>query len=109
MKIKEVTDEAIIFNNGLCITFDHEQDCCETNYADFSVLTPNTINYNYEFDENKMEFHYVKELGFVFGEEYHWIFIPCYSEQNGYYSTYIDIYFNGKRVLTFDAREVIDE
>jgi hypothetical protein len=107
MNIKRVTDEAIIFDNNSKITFDHEQDCCEWNYADFSVLTPNTINYDYDFDENKIEFRYVDELGFVFGEEHHWIFIPCYSEQNGYYTTYIQIFFNDKQVLGFNAREII--
>lgn len=35
MKIKETTEEAIIFDNGNTITFYHEQNCCEINYADF--------------------------------------------------------------------------
>lgn len=30
MKIKEVNTNYILFDNGSRITFDHEQDCCET-------------------------------------------------------------------------------
>lgn len=98
MKIKTVTDEAIIFDNGNTITYDHEQNCCEWNYADFSILNPNVVNYDYDFNEN-LEFKAVSGQGFVFGEEGHWIFIPCYSEQNGYYSDDVDIYYNKELVL----------
>jgi hypothetical protein len=27
------------------------------------------------------------------------VFVPCYSEQNGYYSCDVDIYYNGDLVL----------
>ena len=81
MRIKTVTDENIVFDNGNVISFHHEQDCCEYTYADFSILNPCVIKSNG-----------------------HWIFIPCYSEQNGWYTSEIDIYYNGKRVLNFDAQ-----
>ena len=103
MRIKEVTDEAIIFDNGAEITFYHSQDCCEWNYADFSILTQNTINFNYDFKE--IQFKAVDGMGFKFGCEGHWIFIPCYSEQNGYYSDDIDIYFCDKHVLNCHCEE----
>lgn len=105
MKIRQVTDEAIIFDNGNTITFDHEQDCCEYNYADFSILNENVVNYNYNFKEN-LKFRAVEGMGFKFGSDGRWIFIPCYSEQNGYYTEEIDIYYNGKRVLNFNAEFV---
>lgn len=105
MKIRQVTDEAIIFDNGNSITFDHEQDCCEYNYADFSILNENVVNYNYDFKEN-LKFRAVEGMGFKFGSDGRWIFIPCYSEQNGYYTEEIDIYYNGKRVLNFNAEFV---
>ena len=103
MKIKEVTDERILFDNGNTITFDHEPDCCEYNYADFSTLTKNNVNYDYDFDEDLI-FSFEDGLGFCFGskDEYnymHGIYIPCYSDQNGYYSTDIEILYNGKVVL----------
>lgn len=102
MRIKSVTEEAITFDNGNQITFDHSQDCCEYNYADFSILNPNNVYYDHDFNED-LTFK-TKEEGFVFGEKGAWIFIPCYSEQNGYYTTEIDIYYNGHRVLNFDAK-----
>ena len=97
MKISTVTDQAIFFDNGNTITYNHEQDCCECNYADFSVLNENTINYDYAFNEN-LEFKKIDKSGFMFGSEGRWIFIPCYSSQNGYYSDDIDIYYNYKKV-----------
>ena len=47
MKIEKVTRDAIIFDNGNTISYDHDQDCCELNYADFSILDKNTINYDF--------------------------------------------------------------
>lgn len=109
MKIKEVTSEKIIFDNGAFISYDHDQDCCEYNYADFSILNENVVNYDYDFDE-KLEFKAVENLGFMFGSNGRWIFIPCYSEQNGYYTDQIDIYYTTGtlKVLSFDAQEIID-
>ena len=99
MRIKEVTDHSIIFDNGNTIESDHEPDCCEYNYAEFSNLTEDVINYNYDFNEN-LEFRREDGLGFCFGSDGRWIFIPCYSEQNGYYNDEVDIYYNGNKVLT---------
>ena len=100
MRIRKVTEEAIIFDNGNKITYDHNPDCCEWNYADFSILTPNTINYNHDFDED-LQFKSVKGAGFKFGSCGHWIF----SVQNGYYSDDIDIYYpNEDHVLNFHAK-----
>lgn len=98
MKIKRVTEKEILFDNGNLITYFHYQDCCETNFADFSVLNENNIYYDHNFD-TKLQFEFVEDEGFTFGDEVAKIFIPCYSEQNGYYSTDIEIHYNGKRVL----------
>jgi len=108
MHISEVTEEAIIFNNGNKITFDHDQDCCEWNYADFSVLNEENPLYYTEFDEN-LSFESVPNSGFRFGnkEKNLWIFIPCYSEQNGYYTDEIDIYYHHP-VLSFSCQYVPD-
>lgn len=34
-------------------------------------------------------------------------FVPCYSEQNGYYSRDVDIYFNDEKVLGLRCVEII--
>ena len=37
-KISEITESSVIFEDGSIITYDHEQDCCENNYADFNQI-----------------------------------------------------------------------
>lgn len=112
MKIKEVTDEHILFDNGNTITYHHCPDCCEVNYADFSILTENNVNYGFDFNE-ELTFEFIDEMGFRFGSKdpygaMHWIFIPCYSYQNGYYSDDVDILYNGKQVLNGICEEHLD-
>lgn len=105
MKIKEVTLDAITFDNGSAITFGHNQECCEWNYADFEQLDDLALNYDY--DENLI-FESVENEGFRFGSHPNrMFFIPCYSEQNGFYSSDIDIYYNDVQVLTLDCEEII--
>lgn len=107
MRIRTVTDDAIYFDNDNYITFKHEQDCCETNYADFrSTVTPDNVYYYHDFDEN-LFFTKVDGMGFVFGDKEAKIFVPCYSEQNGYYSSDIDIFYY-KKVLNLEAEFVDD-
>lgn len=110
MKIKEITEEEIIFDNGNRILFDHEQDCCEHNYADFNQI--DDIVREWEFDEN-LKFELCSGSGFRFGNEGRMIFVPCYSYQNGYYSTEINIYYgyrhgealiDGGKVLGFSTK-----
>jgi hypothetical protein len=95
MKIKEVTEDEIVFDNGMTIKSDFDQDCCEWNYADVKQIEPLTMGY--EFDEELI--FEEADYGFRFGDKKQMFFIPCYSDQNGCYSPCVDIYFNGKRVL----------
>lgn len=106
MKIKSWNDDRITFDDGSYISYDHEQDCCEYNYADFSVLDV-MLRYNkddMEFDS--FEIDTIDDGGFliklklagnrILRAPYHNIFIPCYSEQNGYYTTNIRIVYSDK-------------
>lgn len=101
MKIVQVTNEKIIFDNGNYIGFDYGEKCCTYNYADFTQLEDMALDY--EFDENLI-FEAVEDAGFRFGDKGMMFFIPCYSEQNGYYSSDIQIYYNQCKVLDFDAK-----
>ena len=102
MKIVKWTEDYVYFDDGSYITYDHEQDCCECNYADFSILE---VMYHGEaFEYYKIQA--VNGAGFLlklyqddgdkpilFGRTgYLNIFIPCYSEQNGYYSSDLEIH-----------------
>ena len=105
MKIKDINEERILFDNGNRITYSHEQDCCECNYADF--LQIDDIARSWDFDEN-LDFEAVEEVGFRFGNlPNKMVFVPCYSEQNGWYSSDIEIYYNDSQELYFDAKEII--
>jgi hypothetical protein len=102
MKISNITEEAIVFDNGKAITYDHDQDCCEQNYADFKQI--DSIAREYEYTEPLM-FEAVQDSGFRFGDSHSMFFVPCYSEQNGYYSVDIEIYYDGKKMLHFKCEE----
>lgn len=91
MKIRLFNERGILFDNENSITFDHQQDCCEDNYADFLQLEPMALEV--EFDENIL-IEEVKHQGFRFGsKDTPMFFIPCYSYQNGYYSSDVEIYY----------------
>lgn len=100
MRISKIDDYSIRFDNGNFITFFHEQDCCENNYADFSQLEE--LAYKIEFSQD-LVFEEVHRSGFRFGSGGIMFFVPCYSEQNGYYSDEICIIYNGKKVLCLDC------
>ena len=103
-KIERVSEEEIFFSNGSTITFDHCADCCEWNYADFSQLEDLAKKTVFTFP---LTFEKVEGAGFRFGNyPQKMFFVPCYSEQNGYYSDEIEIYFNGKEVLNFSCEFV---
>lgn len=103
MRIKEVTEEYILFDNNYKITYDHNQDCCEWNFADFNQVEPLALTT--EFDED-LKFEAVKDGGFRFGNSGKMFFVPCYSVQSGYYSTDVDIYYKGERVLNTETEEL---
>lgn len=91
MKIVVANTEGqyIYFDNGYTLSADHEPDCCECNYADFDQI--NDLARAYDFDVNSIQINKFEGSGFTFGDGYRQFFVPCYSEQNGYYSDDIDI------------------
>lgn len=105
MKITKISNEMIKFDNDFELTYYHEQDCCESVYADFKILkaynlstvTGKKINiYNIDFEEDiKKLIECVEGQGFnmvsKIGEKF---FIPCYNEQNGYYSDNLELILN---------------
>lgn len=77
-------------NESIVIKGYHRQDCCENVYADFSV-------FEYQKDEimerevKDIVFKGVEGIGFIICFYYDWekstkVLVPCYNEQNGYYS-----------------------
>lgn len=98
MKVLKITDEYIMFDNASKITFDHNDDGCEYNYADFLQVEDELLGA--EFDENLI-FEEVTDAGFRFGSHpLRMVFVPCYSKQSGWYTHNVDIYYNGNKVLS---------
>ena len=96
MRILNVTEDSIEFDNGKEISFDHDQQCCEINYADFEQL--DSLAREVDFSE-QLVFESC-DYGFRFGNPpINMFFVPCYSEQNGYYSNELDIWYDGKEVI----------
>lgn len=101
MKIKQISENAIRFDNGTEITFAHEPVCCEKNYADFRQL--DDLARDAGFD-GPLVFEPVEGKGFRFGNPpQKMFFVPCYSVQNGFYSAKITIHCNGRPVLDMTA------
>ena len=107
-RIDEINEDYIRFEDGSMITFQHYQDCCEWNYADFEQL--DDLARSAMFDTANLTFEAVEGSGFRFGnKDGRMYFVPCYSVQNGYYSSDIQIFYRRAdtdyllEVLTFDA------
>ncbi len=105
MKIEKWDEDKILFSDGSSITYDHERDCCEFNWADFSVL--DIFYHGEEFDDYSLEFVKYGMNLVMGGLPYHKsrIYIPFYSSQNGCYSTYCDITVHGKQDLKIMCNE----
>ena len=98
MKILLITRDEIRFDNGCVITYCHDQECCEINFADFMQLDFYEIH-DVDFDEESMLFEKV-EYGFRFGNKpAKMFFVPCYSVQNGYYTNNINIVFKKLSII----------
>ena len=106
-KIINTEDNLIEFSDGTIITCDHDQDCCEYNYADCGQI--DDLARGYDFNTSKLVFEVVEGSGFRFGDRpERMFFVPCYSDQNGYYSDEIDIYLNGTHQANFCCEMRID-
>ena len=92
-KVDYWDEDKIVFTNGIEITDYHDQDCCEHVYADWKQLEDTEIK-NRIFNDIKIE--PIKDSGFRLNG----FFVPCYDEQNGYYSNNLELtieYPDGKK------------
>lgn len=107
MKIVEIGSEHLRFDNGICMTSEHYQDCCESHWADFSVMNGYNLNtvtgkeidiHDVEFDEENIKdsIQLIKDEGFNLiakdGSKY---FVPCYADNNGYYNSELTLSISG--------------
>jgi hypothetical protein len=88
--------------NFIDIVDEHDQDCCEHVYADWDAVKL------YEKDLlgktfKELVIKGIEGAGFLLCFYKDWeksvkIFVPCYNEQNGYYSSDLSLIINGKKI-----------
>ena len=115
MKIIKINGKEILFDNGNSLTYEHEQDCCESVYADFENIQVITNvfrnNYNVQelnFSENLTDVIDRHEgIGFTIEDENGIkLFVSCYDCQNGYYSDNLSlVYKKGDIKTIIDIRD----
>jgi len=98
MHVKKIDDNYLEFDNGYIISAsdDNDQVNMVYNYADFNQISDEIKDI--DFPES-LNFEMCDNYGFRFGFGNFMIFVPCYSEQNGYYSNGLDVFYNDKIVL----------
>ncbi len=104
MKLVDITAEKLTFSDGTTIEYDHYQDCCENVYADFEQLRDSGIT-DVEFENLIVEG--VEDAGVRLNG----YFIPCYNNQNGYYSSDLKLIITspmGKKV-SIDISEYVED
>ena len=122
MKIKSFITNGLLFDNGTTLKHYHDQDCCEHVYADWKYLknynilpsTGKSISiYDVEFSENivgNIEFEKSMGIKLISKTGDKW-FIPCYNEQNGYYSSDLEliIYAKDKPTIKIDITDYVED
>lgn len=99
MRIVSMDESELSSDNGACISVEHRQHGCECNYADFSQL--DELARSAEFTE-PLVFEKT-DFGFRFGNKpINMHFVPCYSVQNGYYSSEVEVYYRSSLTSAFN-------
>lgn len=105
-KIVYTKDNLLVFDDGTDITCDHQNWCCEYNYAKFEDI--DDICRGTDFDTSNLVIEPVEGYGFRFGNlPAKMFFVPCYSKQNGYYSFDLEIYIKNELKHTLQECEMI--
>ena len=109
LKVVEVKKEAIIFDNGFILESNHDQDCCENHWLDFSNLALKDfegLEFDLSFDSF---FNRVPDYGIELLPVKGWpIRIPGYGSNNGYYSSDLELVLSnkdGKWIKKYDITE----
>lgn len=107
-KVIKVTNYEIIFDNGLKLSSDHNQDCCESHYLDLEHIKLNDFE-DLEFDlSNDNFFERIENYGIALLPIKGFpVRIPGYGSNNGYYSSNLDLILtDGKNITkTYDITE----
>ena len=113
-KIKTISDDKIIFENGYKLYSHHEQDCCERHYLDFEHIEKDDYK-DLEFDlSNDNFFTRIPDYGVQLNALNNFpLRIPGYGYNNGYYSSMLTLILvddknNEKTYDISDCQEIRD-
>ncbi len=100
----------IIYAGGeLELISDHDQDCCEHVYADFSIMKHYTDTLKGQ-NGHTLIVKGVEDMGFLLCLADQKIFIPCYNNQNGYYSSQLALKIKKNDVeTTIDISDLVED
>jgi len=110
MKVIQVTGDFIEFDNGITLTSDHEQDCCEHHYLDFSGLKLEDFE-GLDFDlSGDTFFEKVEDYGIrLLPTNGHPVSVPGYGSNNGYYSSNLGLILSDGRKFDITECQVISD
>lgn len=95
VKVAKIEEDGITLSNGLFLSDYHSQNCCENVYAGWKQLEDTTIE-DEEFKELVISGNPL--IGIVINGKYA---VPCYNQQNGYYSSDLQIDIKGIDISEF--------
>lgn len=92
LKVVEVGSDFLIFDNGIKLKSEHDQDCCENHYLCFNDLSIEDFE-GLEFDlSNDDFFERIKDYGIALNPLNGYpIRVPGYGYNNGYYSSNLSL------------------
>lgn len=104
-----VTDEGDIELSDM-----HEQDCCESVYADWSAAE--SYKDQLKGKTERVQIRGVAEDGFIIDFSGYYsnpltkIFVPCYNRQNGYYGSGLELVIkDGVKTEKHDISDYVDD
>ena len=87
--MNKIQNNLVTLENGITISYYHEQECCEDVYADFEALKDTT------FENEVIEIPVIEKVTDK-GIRINGYFVPCYNSQNGYYSNDLSLIIKSK-------------
>lgn len=92
LKVIKINSFSLEFDNGMILSSEHEQDCCEQHYLSLSDLTLDDFD-GLEFDlSNDYFFERIEEYGIALKPiKGYPVRIPGYGTNNGYYSSNLSL------------------
>ena len=112
VKVLSIESEGLKFTDGFSIYSDHRSDCCEWHWMETEALTMKDFD-GLEFDlSNDNFFKRIEDYGIELVPIHgHSVKIPCYGNNNGYYSNQLDLvlFKDEKQIKTYDITDCQEE